>query len=925
MKKILLFLLVAAPLCVFSQIINITNLAPLNTSTGTIFSYDLAAANSSGSTSFAFKITSGPIGMSVVESTGLISFHPLSHQVGNFPITIEVKDEKKNLATFNTIINVTAGTTADPPAIYVVPITTVPNAPLTGNGTPANPYNRIPGALLAAADAGGGPVYVRGGNYNLIDIQRISAAATAANPIVIQPAPGEMVKFDFGTQQNAFEFDENTRHIEFTGFEIDGGTDNVDFWCLPAQAFWGDKSVFRGGGIAVLVDGENLTIRGNYIHNCYQKGVEIKRARYLKVYDNIIHSIATTSLSGGHGIMRQQSSGAILTNDNGTDFRWDIMGNLVFNVEQRIYSWVPSKGFIDMVLDEGKPILIDDPSDAADVSLSMKARIMNNVVAYGSIDQIRLKSTNKLTVSNNTVYSAAPLADGITDKKGDTNRPKFFSTILTNNAVQTKSITASYELGDIIDQGGTGANAPTISNNYAAFGRVLPNTGYAGVTRIMTNLFVDPDNGNFNLAPGIPTSIGVPTSVLAEIEVRKAKFGVTAKWDKWENDHLKLSQTILDNAPGVNDGSATVNETVVKNFGVLHLNALPVRSEIVFEVMDGLWKMENGNPVTEKFELHPDYAAWYKARNAATKNATGGDYPRIRWGDSILKQNQVFLNDWLTISQITPDTNTVILGEDENFTLDGDLLVDFEGVTPVIGNKWFLMKAKTITSANPPAKIGVKSAKKNAQTIFDRVLFEGATLTENDYQLTIENIPGGQALQLLIVNPLPVTLISFNGNVDEKSVNLNWKTANEKGFSHFELQKSTDAKEFNNILEVKATNSSLYNAVDNNPNIGTNYYRLKMVNLDGTSKYSNIISIDYDEDASYVTFENPANNNEILITTNLKNPIIKIATSVGTNINFEKLTTQKGYKLKLPNISGGLYNISIISDGKVITKKIILP
>lgn len=893
------------------QATDVTNLGPWTIATGNTFTTTLNTVSAVGSNTFKYKLLNAPVGMSIVENTGLISFTPLSHQTGSWPVEIEVIDDKGNKSKFTTTIVVTNSGIPDPVGIYVIPY-----APNNGNGTPANPYNNISVAVNAAAAAGGGNVYVRGGEYELLDIQNIGAVGTASNPIIIQPAVGESVKFNFGKKSNGFEFLQSSRHITFKNFEIDGGTDNVDFWCLPALAFWGDESIYRGGGIAIGVNGENITIEGNYIHNCYQKAVEIRTARYLKVYNNIIHSIATTSLSGGHGIMRQQSSGPITTPDNGVDFRWDLMNNLIFNVEQRIYSWVPSKGYIDMVLDEGKPILIDDVSDPDPIPSTMKARIMNNIVAYGSIDQIRLKSTNNLTVTNNTVYSASPSADGITDKIADPgNVGLFTNTIFTNNAVQTMPGTTAIELTDIIRQGLATGLPPTISGNYAAVGQVLP-TGVIGVSTTASALFVNPDNGNFRLNPalGLPSTLGVPNNIMDDIDTKVAKFGVSVKWDKWQNDHLKLTQTILDNIPGVNDGIPG-NDTVFTDYGTLHLNGAD-RGEIEFNVVNGAWKTKTGSPSKQHFELNAAYEAWYEARNAATKNVLGGDYNRIRWGNSIVKQNQVFRNEDLTNSQITADTNTIIYSKNNHFTLDGDLLIDFEGVTPVPGQKWNLMQAASISTAN-------------TGQLFDRVLFEGASLTPSQYSLTIVDVPGGKAVQLQILSiALPIQLLEFglvplaNGNVQ-----LNWKTSSEENSKYFEVEKSNNSISWTSFARINAAGTSLsshsYSIIDQNPYSGANYYRLKQIDVDGKATYSKVLKIVLKNKYELSVFPNPVINE-----LNVKGlPYTSIVRVVITDCQGHQIHTTSNlpqFPIDVSKFAQGMYIIHVYDDkSNVLTDKFV--
>lgn len=105
--------------------------------------------------------------------------------------------------------------------------------------------------------------------------------------------------------------------------------------------------------------------------------------------------------------------------------------------------------------------------------------------------------------------------------------------------------------------------------------------------------------------------------------------------------------------------------------------------------------------------------------------------------------------------------------------------------------------------------------------------------------------------------PLPIELLSFTG-YNEGSVNvLSWTTASERNSLKFEIEKSYDANGFEKIGEVVAAGNSYidlnYTFNDNYPQIGSNYYRLKMIDIDGTFKYSEIINIRVREDNLPIT------------------------------------------------------------------------
>ena len=93
-------------------------------------------------------------------------------------------------------------------------------------------------------------------------------------------------------------------------------------------------------------------------------------------------------------------------------------------------------------------------------------------------------------------------------------------------------------------------------------------------------------------------------------------------------------------------------------------------------------------------------------------------------------------------------------------------------------------------------------------------------------------------------NPLPLTLTSFEALMVPVGVALSWKTDSEFNADKFVVQRSDASLRFLDIATVPAIGESKsvnqYSATDRLPFDGNNYYRLKMVDLDGTFSYSNI-------------------------------------------------------------------------------------
>ena len=95
--------------------------------------------------------------------------------------------------------------------------------------------------------------------------------------------------------------------------------------------------------------------------------------------------------------------------------------------------------------------------------------------------------------------------------------------------------------------------------------------------------------------------------------------------------------------------------------------------------------------------------------------------------------------------------------------------------------------------------------------------------------------------------PLPVELMKFDAQANDKDITLAWETASEFNNAGFEIQRSADGQHFRKIGwadgQNNATETSKYAFSDDGILANVQYYyRLKQVNNDGSFEYSEITS-----------------------------------------------------------------------------------
>jgi len=180
-------------------------------------------------------------------------------------------------------------------------------------------------------------------------------------------------------------------------------------------------------------------------------------------------------------------------------------------------------------------------------------------------------------------------------------------------------------------------------------------------------------------------------------------------------------------------------------------------------------------------------------------------------------------------------------------------------------------------------------------------------------------------------SPLPVELLLFRAERSgEKNVLCTWETATEINNDYFEIEAARERGGmivFEKIGLVQgAGNSSQprsYSFLDEHPQAGRNYYRLKQVDYDGTEAYSKMVVVQFNSGCKFsilATSPNPFRANPVMYLQSEQGGalVVQVENSIGQVVYRKNLTISKGSSnlvLALPeSLSSGFYLVRTIFD-----------
>ncbi len=178
-------------------------------------------------------------------------------------------------------------------------------------------------------------------------------------------------------------------------------------------------------------------------------------------------------------------------------------------------------------------------------------------------------------------------------------------------------------------------------------------------------------------------------------------------------------------------------------------------------------------------------------------------------------------------------------------------------------------------------------------------------------------------------SPLPVTLVDFTGtNINNDYIALKWITDLEVNNAYFDVERSSDGANFSYVTKVSGVGNSnvrqYYEANDDHPYQGVNFYRLKQVDLDGKYSYSPVITVRFGKNYAPVIFPNPASSYFNVVSGNESIREIRVYNTEGKNIfNLVNENASSNFTVPVSNLSAGIYIVQIKTATQVYQQKLI--
>ncbi len=339
----------------------------------------------------------------------------------------------------------------------------------------------------------------------------------------------------------------------------------------------------------------------------------------------------------------------------------------------------------------------------------------------------------------------------------------------------------------------------------------------------------------------------------------------------FNNLNLNSSQYIIN----INQGTLNTQNNINITNGELNIGASSTWNAANVKTQSNAKISIEGTLNTSNLEINNEHSeSYFNIGNNSTVNISGQFYPHgIGMNNGIINTNTMITS---TKSGTTIFSNTgEILVSNNNVEIRSANYLNNNGYYKAetfsiaaqgkfVGGNFEATAFSGIDQNNPCSSFTnqVTFCHPDGNTIPTVTLSNG-----NAFDPTICSGFGGFNVGCAL-GPLPITLLSFESRkVNSTHYNLFWQFSDALNFSHFELQQSEDASNWVTIEThfIRETVDGIFNSDEYQYSQEYKYYRLKMIDLDNTFEFSNILSVERNISTSINVFPNPIQSDLLFI------------------------------------------------------------
>ena len=168
----------------------------------------------------------------------------------------------------------------------------------------------------------------------------------------------------------------------------------------------------------------------------------------------------------------------------------------------------------------------------------------------------------------------------------------------------------------------------------------------------------------------------------------------------------------------------------------------------------------------------------------------------------------------------------------------------------------------------------------------------------------------------------PVKLLSFTARPVNNQVLTQWQVADEQNLKQYEVEHSADNLSFKKVGTVTAANKTAYDFRHTEPVNGKNFYRLRMVDNDGTFAYSVVRMVNFEKGVLVNVYPNPVSDklNVVINRQDNKPATIRLINNLGQQLLSKTFSGSTEVDMKL--LPAGMYVLQVNDGTETKTIKI---